>query len=385
MRRVSAALLIVVAGLTSGCFKNELSPEDKALVDSLRTELQATQSDLNEAKAKDETISGGLMKSLVGIRVEILGINVGLLQQRLNAIESGSPIKQVTQVGTAEPELAKQLEAEISVAQDDLAKSRADAAVTGGLVGVMKAAAVATKEQTLALLQQRYLVAKYGLSLPNPAGTAASGATAAAAVPTTKVSSGSSPTEKKSPELPAGSGPFGLEAGLSKDLIERMTGQLLTVGDEAQSLYMLDTPPKPNDAFEQYGLIISPTVGLCQIRALGKTINTNDYGHQLRDAFENLQSALTTVYGKPKIFDAIMPGSLWKDSRDWMMSLYKKDRSLIAEWHSTQSAPLKSDVKGITMVARAEGTDKGYIMAQYSFANEPTCEAEEKQRATGSL
>ncbi|BDM23649.1 hypothetical protein KMS_R34060 [Pseudomonas sp. LRP2-20] len=383
MRRVSTALLLVAIGLTSGCFKNELSPEEKALVDSLRTELKATQSELNDAKAKDATLSGGLMKALVGIRVEILGANVGLLEQRLNALESGSPIKQVTQVSKAEPELAKKLEAEISVANEDLAKSRADAAVTGGLVGVMKAAGVATKEQTLAMLQQRYLVAKYGLSLPLPPVQAVP-ATAEVA-PNAQVNSPLPAAGKQAPELPAGSGPFGLEAGLSKDLIERMTGQLLTVEDEAQSLYMLESPPKPNDAFEQYGLIISPTVGLCQIRAIGKTINTNDYGHQLRDAFNGLQSALTTVYGKPQVLDALMPGSIWKDSRDWMMALRKKDRSLIAEWKSTQSAPLKSDVKNITMVARAQNTDKGYIVAQYSFSNEPTCEAEENQRTTGSL
>ncbi|HEK0905417.1 TPA: hypothetical protein SMQ04_000127 [Pseudomonas putida] len=385
MRWLSTVLLVVVAGLTSGCFKNELSPEEKALVDSLRTELNATQSELNEAKAKDQTLSGGLLKALVSIRVEILGVNAGLLQQRLNAIESGSPIKQVTQVSTAEPELAKQLEAEIAATLEDIDRSRADAAVSGGLVGVMKAAAVATKEQTLALLKQRYLVAKYGLSLPTLAATAAPSAAATSATPTAKAGPSLSPAEQKTPELPAGSGPFGLEAGLSKDLIEKMTGQLLTVGDEAQSLYMLESPPKPNDAFEHYGLVISPTVGLCQIRAIGKTINTNDYGHQLRGTFESLQGALTTVYGKPKIYDGLMPGSLWKEPRDWMMALHKKDRSLIAEWNATQSAPLKSDVKGITLVARAQGTDKGYVMAQYSFANESTCEAEEKQRTTGSL
>ncbi|MCS4282429.1 hypothetical protein M2396_000694 [Pseudomonas sp. BIGb0278] len=383
MRRVSAALLLLAISITSGCFKNELSPEEKALVDSLRTELKATQSELSDAKAKDATLSGGLMKALVGIRVEILGTNVGLLEQRLNALQSGSPIKQVIQVSSADPELAKKIETEISVLNDDLVKARTDAAVNGGLVGVMKAAAVATKEQTLAMLQQRYLVAKYGLSLPMPAAQALP-ATAEAA-PSAQESSTLSSAGKQAPELPAGSGPFGLEAGLSKDLIERMTGQLLTVADEAQSLYMLDSPPKPNDAFEQYGLVISPTVGLCEIRAVGKTVNTNDYGHQLRDAFDGLQSALTTVYGKPQVLDALMPGSIWKDSRDWMMSLRKKDRSLIAEWKSTQSAPLKSDVKSITMVARAQSTDKGYIVAQYSFANEPTCEAEENQRKTGSL
>ncbi|RSC25290.1 hypothetical protein EGT09_02260 [Pseudomonas putida] len=379
MRKVGAALLILLAGMTSGCLKKELTTEEKAVVTALHTELANTQADLSQAKAKDASLSGGLVKALVAVRVEILETNAALLQQRINALESGGPVEQVTRVSAVDPELAKKLESEISSVRQDLIEAQTDALAHGGLVGAMKAAAVATKEQTLAMLQQRYLVAKYGLAPVAPKLAIASQAGADSAT------SQAQTTPRPSPEIPPGNGPFGLEAGLSKDLIEKMTGQTLVLGDEAQSLYMIDAPPKPNDSFQHYALVISPSVGLCQIRAIGKTITTNNYGHQMRDAFNGLQESLTSVYGKPKVLDVLMPGSIWKDSRDWMTALRKKDRTLIAEWGTSSSAPLKGGVQRINMVARAESDEKGYLMLQYSFANQKTCSDEEEQRSIGSL
>lgn len=379
MRKVGAALLILLAGMTSGCLKKELTTEEKAVVTALHTELANTQADLSQAKAKDASLSGGLVKALVAVRVEILETNAALLQQRINALESGGPVEQVTQVSAVDPELAKKLESEISSARQDLIEAQTDALAHGGLVGAMKAAAAATKEQTLAMLQQRYLVAKYGLAPVAPKLAIAPQAGADSAT------SQAQSTHRPSPEIPPGNGPFGLEAGLSKDLIEKMTGQTLVLGDEAQSLYMIDAPPKPNDSFQHYALVVSPSVGLCQIRAIGKTITTNNYGHQMRDAFNGLQESLTSVYGKPKVLDVLMPGSIWKDSRDWMTALRKKDRTLIAEWGTSSSAPLKGGVQRINMVARAESDEKGYLMLQYSFANQKTCSDEEEQRSIGSL
>ncbi|AVF55417.1 hypothetical protein AL527_09705 [Pseudomonas fulva] len=376
MSKVGAALLIVIAVMTSGCFKKELSPDERALIESLRRELNSAQADLSSAKAKDDALTGGMLKALIGVRIEILGANVSLLQQRINAVEAGAPIKQITQVVTPDLELAKELEGEISVAHDDLARSRTDAAGSGGLVGAMKAMSVATKEQTLAMLEQRYLSAKYGIVLPSPALPAKEAPEAKEAE---KV------VATPAPELPAGNGPFGLQAGLSKDVIEKMTGRQLTLADEAQSLYELESPPKPNDAFHEYGIVISPTVGLCQIRAVSKTIRTNDYGTQLKSEFNSLKESLATVYGEPKVFDALLPGSIWNESRDWMTGLFKKDRSLSADWRSTQSSPLKSDVQSIMLMTLAEGRDKGYLALVYSFQNQDTCTAEQKQRSTGSL
>lgn len=375
MRKLGIALMIAAAAFTSGCFKKELTPEERATVDALRAELATSQEELADAKEKDASLSGGLVKALVAVRVELLSTNTALLQQRINAIESGSPVEQATQVSTPDAELAKQLETEMTAERAELETAKVEALRYGGLVGAMKATAVATQEQTLAMLQQRYLVAKYGLNpaIPKPP---QSPQTATSVLPE---------TAKPAPEIPAGNGPFGLEAGLTKELIEKMSGQSLILSDEVQSLYILTAPPKPNDAFEQYALVVSPTVGLCQIRAVGKTIETNNFGHQLKDRFASLQTSLSAVYGTPLVLDTLMPGSIWKDSRDWMMGLNKKDRSLLAEWAGTPTAPLKNEIDKITMVARAQSSSQGYVMLQYSFKNHKTCVDEEDQRAASSL
>lgn len=297
MKKTGIALLVVLVGLLSGCLEKELTPAEKALVESLRGELKTTQEEIAAAKSSDSRLSGGLVKSLISVRLEILETNKALLKQRINAIEAGSPITLATEISQADPELAKNLEEEISGERAGLEFAKADALIYGGLVGAMKAAAVATKEQTLAMLEQRYLIAKYGLNPAIQKSPDTKRVTTAPAEPSTTV-------QHQTPELPSGKGPFGLEAGLSKALIEQMTSQPLVLSDEAQSLYILARPPKPNNAFEQYALVISPTVGLCQIRAIGHSLNSNSFGHQLKDEFTKMQISLTSVYGQPQVLDS---------------------------------------------------------------------------------
>ncbi|MNZ94996.1 hypothetical protein D3C78_1141190 [compost metagenome] len=233
------------------------------------------------------------------------------------------------------------------------------------------------------MLEQKYLTAKYGLApFQNQAVTTS--VSVAADAQQTSLASVSAESQRKA-SIPPADGPLGLAEGLKIDEIEGMTGSTLTLVNQEQNLYSTSTPPRPNSAFETIALVISPTVGLCQIRALSKDINTNSFGHQIQSQYEEMRDALNSVYGKGKTFDALMPGSLWKDSDEWMMGLYKKDRFLSTTWKSTPSAPLKSHVSMISMEARANSTSKAYYLVQYDFSNYSVCEAEEKNNKTGSL
>lgn len=366
--------IIALLGMLAGCFDKELTDAERALVENLRGELKITQEKIVSAQSKDSQLSGGLVKSLISARIEILETNKALLEQRINAIEIGSPVKVVTEISQVDSELASALELEINQERLKLEIEQAEAANYGGLVGAMKAAAVATKEQTLAMLEQRFLVAKYGLNpVMHSVGNAGS---------TTQTES---IVQSDEPNVPAASGPFGLEIGLSKEMLEQMVSQPLALNDEVQSLYTLSKPPKPNQAFEQYGLVISPKVGLCQIRAVGKTLSSNSFGHQLKEEFMKMQASLTSVYGQPELLDSLMPGSIWDDSGDWMMALYKNERSLIAEWSNKNNLPIKNNLQNITMVARAQSRGEGYILLQYSFTNYDVCRSEQEARAAGSL
>jgi hypothetical protein len=233
----------------------------------------------------------------------------------------------------------------------------------------MKMAAIATQEQTLAMLKQRYLSAKYGLaevkvSLPTTSSSSASNAIASDEKKTTNVS------------LPPADGPFGLQAGLTKKNIEDMTGESLKPIEGSVDLYMINSVPKTNSDFESFGLLISPKVGLCQIRAIGKDINTDSYGISLKSKFEEVSSTLSSIYGKGKKTDLLLSGSIWKNPNDWMMGLNKKERILLMEWNEQNDTMKKNEINNIGLEVRSNISSSGFLFLNYVFSNNEVCESE---------
>lgn len=148
----------------SGCNK-QLSEEDKAKVAVLNSELTHVNDDITATTANYEQYSGGLIKSLIAIRLEVLKTNKNLVEQRINAIESGAPVKVETLASSPDPELAEYLRSEIESIKKEIEVDKKDASqYSGGLILSMKLMNITTKEQTLAALQQKYLTVKYGLS-----------------------------------------------------------------------------------------------------------------------------------------------------------------------------------------------------------------------------
>jgi hypothetical protein len=154
-------LLFVIA--CQGAQRND--PQTLAKVEELKKELATTRAEIDSAVAKDNELAGGLVKALVSVRLEILRTNEALIQQRINALESGTPIK-IQIVGTTpDPNETLSLEKEIQLKRDELTAQKKDAdRYSGGLVLAMKMSTIATTENTLAMLEQRRLAAKYGLS-----------------------------------------------------------------------------------------------------------------------------------------------------------------------------------------------------------------------------
>ncbi|HUT55942.1 MAG TPA: hypothetical protein VM658_21300 [bacterium] len=140
------------------------SPEDVQKIAVLKTELEEVRSEVVAAEKKNSLLAGGLIKALVEARLEILKTTEALIQQRIHALETGATIS--IKVSGTEPneELAARLGQEIETQLVELSKAQAEAdKYSGGLLAVMKQATVATQEQTVAMLRQRYLAAKYGL------------------------------------------------------------------------------------------------------------------------------------------------------------------------------------------------------------------------------
>ena len=118
--------------------------------------------------ARTATATGGLVKSLISVRIELLRINIALVQQRIHALESGAPIDLVISASVPDEQRAAQLAAEIQEQRDRVAAARAEAdRFSGGLVQAISESSAATARNTLALLEQQYLIAKYGLAFPS--------------------------------------------------------------------------------------------------------------------------------------------------------------------------------------------------------------------------
>lgn len=169
MRHIGSIVLFgLFAALSTACAQRAaLSEEDKALVAQLQGQAAEVDQQIQEAKVQDEKLAGGLIKSLIAVRLELLGINHALLLQRIQSIEAGAPVS-ITVPGTRiDPELAKQLESELVTQERVLVEAKNEAAkYSGGLVAALKSSTVATQENSMAMLRQRWLIAKFGLSFP---------------------------------------------------------------------------------------------------------------------------------------------------------------------------------------------------------------------------
>ena len=100
--------------LTLATCGRELTEEELAQVENLRGELSEIDEEISEAQEDDERYSGGLVKSLIAVRLEILKTNKELVRQRIHAIESGAGITISTPSTQPDLELASKLEEEIA-------------------------------------------------------------------------------------------------------------------------------------------------------------------------------------------------------------------------------------------------------------------------------
>jgi hypothetical protein len=150
-----------------GACTRTLTPEKQAQVQALRAELEATKREVLAAEAQNAHYADGLIKALIALRLEILKTNEALIQQRIHAIESGAKVTIETVATKADPERAKQLEAELTKQELKVSEAEAKASLySGGLVGAMAVMGAATERSSLAMLRQQYLIAKYGLASP---------------------------------------------------------------------------------------------------------------------------------------------------------------------------------------------------------------------------
>ena len=176
-------------------------------------------------------------------------------------------------------------------------------------------------------------------------------------------------------------GPFGLKMGLSK---KELTGYGLT--EASHGIYTTISVPKPHELFENYYMVITDETGLCLVFSSSKDIPTSEYGTELKNEFESLQSALIEKYGIPTIkADRLFQGSIWNEPRDWMTALLKKERLLASSWSNEGKESIGNDIESITLEANAPSTSNGVIRLNYRFKNFKSCKSEINKASNAAL
>ena len=90
-------------------------------------------------------------------------------------------------------------------------------------------------------------------------------------------------------------GPFGINMGMK---INEVTEVCKTNPKHLEGNLYEISPFKTNDMFENYYVRIDPEYGVYWLKAIGKTIYTNDYGENLKASFENLVKSIRKTYGE---------------------------------------------------------------------------------------
>lgn len=167
-------------------------------------------------------------------------------------------------------------------------------------------------------------------------------------------------------------GPFGLSMGMKKSQFKGLKST------DNMFIYTTETVPKPSSMFESYVLQVGDRNGLCAVKALTDIISTNRYGMSIKEKFNSLKGELEKKYGKHKLQDVLLPGSIWDDPEDFMMGLSKEERYLRAFWDEEERSNLSDDLKSIVLVAAGLSSDKGVVYIQYEFTNSEACDMERK-------
>jgi len=107
---------------------------------------------------------------MIQSRIAAMRVTDALVEQRIKSIETGARMTIEAPSSKPDPGLAASLDSEASAQRLKIEQARVEAdRYSGGLIKAQKESTIATMESTLAMLEQKSLISKYGLVLPSAA------------------------------------------------------------------------------------------------------------------------------------------------------------------------------------------------------------------------
>jgi hypothetical protein len=150
---ISAALAFIAVFLTS-------NPSTQ----NLDADLATIHQDVTEAQAESAKYSGGLLKSFIEVRVEVLRSTEAMLMAKRAALLRRINLVYLVDGKHVPPAKVSDIEVDISDAKNRISAAEEKAGqYSGGLVQMLALTSVATERVTLAQLYLAYYSAKYEL------------------------------------------------------------------------------------------------------------------------------------------------------------------------------------------------------------------------------
>ena len=173
-------------------------------------------------------------------------------------------------------------------------------------------------------------------------------------------------------------GPFGIAMG--SPIAEVEDAKAL----DKPGFYQVASPPKGHPDFESVVLIAYPQTGICLIRGIGKNLESDGAGIEIRSKVDNLAAALDTKYGKSEKADACAGGDVQCSGEFWMMTMSGGERAYAYQWNKPTNAT-KIGIGEITVAAQAADIQTSYPILEFRSNNKDACLKAERSASASSL
>ena len=119
--------------------------------------------------------------------------------------------------------------------------------------------------------------------------------------------------------------PFGINLGHKFD-------KNIQISELKENIFIVN-PSKPISYFSEYLVFVDKNQLVSKVVAISDKFKDDDYCHYSKSIYSKLEDTITEKYGKSQHnFDFLLIGAIWKESRDYKMSLIKNERTHYTTW-----------------------------------------------------
>jgi hypothetical protein len=143
----------------------------------------------------------------------------------------------------------------------------------------------------------------------------------------------------------------------------------------------LSSVPSPMSELETYAAVAYPGTGLCEIRAVSRTFDSDSYGNNVKPAMDNLAKLLSSKYGKYEKSD----GCSGYSCNFFQMSLKSGSAVYAYEWSRKTGATLPANIADVSLVAMPGDYNDTFFRLDYTSSNKQACEAAREKVKAAAL